>query len=183
MAPVLFTRRNFAGMISLLPFLGIAHGVFAESAQTASEVAHDAESIHQEIIFPATAQRVYTALTEARQFHQVVLLSDDGKAMAATVPTVISGEAGGTFALFGDHIQGRHLEMVPGKLLVQAWRAANWKAGVYSMARFELDQQGQQTKLVFDHTGFPQGQGQHLAAGWHEHYWEPLRKYLAQPSA
>ena len=34
------------------------------------------------------------------------------------------------------------------------------------------------TKLAFDHVGFPAGRAELLAAGWHTHYWEPLRKYL-----
>jgi hypothetical protein len=33
--------------------------------------------------------------------------------------------------------------------------------------------------LVLDHDGFPAGQGEHLAKGWHQNYWEPLARYLA----
>jgi len=35
------------------------------------------------------------------------------------------------------------------------------------------------TKIIFDHTGFPQGKGEHLADGWKANYWEPLEKYLS----
>lgn len=45
--------------------------------------------------------------------------------------------------------------------------------------KFELNDDGSNTKLVFDHTGFPQGAAEHLAIGWKSHYWEPLQKYLA----
>jgi predicted TIM-barrel fold metal-dependent hydrolase len=54
-----------------------------------------------------------------------------------------------------------------------------WNPGVYSIAKFELAEQGPGTKLIFDHTGFPEGQAQHLADGWKEHYWDTLEKYLA----
>jgi activator of HSP90 ATPase len=54
-----------------------------------------------------------------------------------------------------------------------------WDPGVYSIAKFELVQQGSGTKITFDHTGFPQGQAEHLAAGWKANYWEPLEKLLA----
>ena len=54
-----------------------------------------------------------------------------------------------------------------------------WDAGVYSIARFELKEQGAATRLVFDHTGFPLGKAEHLAEGWEANYWEPMRKYLA----
>jgi activator of HSP90 ATPase len=71
------------------------------------------------------------------------------------------------------------VELVPNERLVQAWRVANWNPGVYSIAKFALAEQGTATKLIFDHTGFPDGQGQHLAEGWKTNYWEPLTKYLA----
>jgi activator of HSP90 ATPase len=65
--------------------------------------------------------------------------------------------------------------------LVQAWRVGSWNAGDYSIVKFALVSDRAGTKLVFDHQGFPQGQGKHLAGGWHAHYWEPLKKFLAQP--
>jgi activator of HSP90 ATPase len=61
---------------------------------------------------------------------------------------------------------------------VQAWRSADWPAGVYSIARFELVAEGKQTRVIFDHTGFPASQAEHLEAGWHENYWDALRKHL-----
>lgn len=61
---------------------------------------------------------------------------------------------------------------------VQAWRAGNWEEGRYSLVRFEMKSKGGKTHLVFDHTGFPEDQCDHLAGGWHKMYWEPLAKYL-----
>jgi hypothetical protein len=57
---------------------------------------------------------------------------------------------------------------------------ATWNPGIYSIAKFELAADGYGTRMVFDHTGFPNGQGEHLAAGWKANYWEPLEKYLAR---
>jgi activator of HSP90 ATPase len=74
---------------------------------------------------------------------------------------------------------GDNVELVPGQRIVQAWRAGSWDPGVYSIAKFELVEQGSATKIVFDHTGFPKGAAEHLASGWKEHYWEPLAKLLA----
>jgi activator of HSP90 ATPase len=93
----------------------------------------------------------------------------------------VSGEVGGSFAFFGGYISGRHLELLPGERIVQAWRAASWPDGDYSIVSFELAEQGTDTKIIFDHKGFPDGQAQHLARGWHENYWEPLKTLLAQP--
>lgn len=150
-------------------------------AGATEEISHTAEAIHQETVFKASRKRVYDALTDAKQFDKVMHLSaamQSGMALGNS-PTEISREVGGTFTVFGGHITGRHIELVPNERIVQAWRVPVWGAGLYSIARFELVEQGSDTKIVFDHTGFPVGQAQHLADGWKSNYWEPLAKFLA----
>ena len=178
----LSTRRDFSvRLATLFPVLSIAGTSFASFAMAASAVpgeviSHTAESIHQEVVFKASPKRVYEALTDAKQFDRLVELS--GMSMN-DAPTQISPEVGGAFSLFAGHIVGRHIELVPNRRIVQAWRVVVWNPGVYSIAKFELAEQGPGTKLIFDHTGFPEGQAQHLADGWKEHYWDTLEKYLA----
>jgi transposase-like protein len=63
---------------------------------------------------------------------------------------------GGPFSLFGGHITGRQVELVPDQLVVQAWRAKTWPAGVYSIARFELRRQKEPRPASSSTTtGFP----------------------------
>lgn len=145
-------------------------------------ISHTAEAIHHEPIFKASRKRVYEALTDAKQFDKVVQMSEAMKSMAAAPknPTQISREVGGEFSLFGGYIAGRHVELSPGERVVQAWRSGSWDPHVYSIVKFELTEDGAGTKLVFDHTGFPVGQAEHLARGWKANYWEPLEKFLAQ---
>ncbi len=145
------------------------------------EISHTAEAIHQEVIFKASRKRVYEALTQAKEFDKVVRLSAamQGGMPPGARPTEISTEVGGTFAIFAGHIIGRHLEFVPNERIVQAWRVVDWKAGDFSIAKFELVEQGAETKIVLEHQGFPKGLGEHLAEGWHINYWEPLAKMLA----
>jgi activator of HSP90 ATPase len=126
-------------------------------------------TIHQEIVFKATPAQVYEALTNAEQFSKVT----------GDPSIAINAEEGGAISCFGGYVVGRNVELVPNQRIVQAWRASVWEAGVYSIAKFELKEQGSETLLVFDHTGFPEGQEEHLAAGWHEHYWNPLQKFFA----
>ena len=150
-------------------------------ADDESGVSHSAEAIHQEPVFQAARQRVFEALTKAEQFEQIVQLSAAKRSGAlGTEPAKISAEVGGAFTLFGGYISGRHLELLPGERIVQAWRTGSWKPGEYSIVRFELKEEGPRTKIIFDHLGFPQGQAEHLAAGWKGNYWEPLRKFLEQ---
>ena len=72
-----------------------------------------------EVDLPAAPQRVYQVLTDAKQF-----------SACTGAPADISADVGGAFSIFDGHIIGRHLDMVPGKRLVQAWRVVDWPPGV-----------------------------------------------------
>jgi activator of HSP90 ATPase len=138
------------------------------------DVSRTAESIHQEVVIAATPARVYDALTDAVQFTTVTTFSSVPKAS----PAIIGRSAGAAFSVFGGHIVGRQLELVPAQRIVQAWRVVDWEPGHYSIAKFEFRNENRQTRILFDHTGFPGGQGNHLAEGWTANYWEPLKKYF-----
>ena len=126
------------------------------------------ESIHQEVVIKASPERIYQALTDSKQFSE----------LTGGAPAEISTEAGGPFSCFGGMIVGRSIELVPNQRIVQAWRAKSWEPGVYSIAKFELEAHGAETRLVFDHSSFPEGQREHLAAGWQKNYWDGLKNYL-----
>jgi activator of HSP90 ATPase len=171
----LFTRRDFSvRLASLFPVLGIAGATaLAPAAITAQdahgdEISRTAESIHQEPVFKASRKQVYEAILDEKQFSKM-----------SGMATQISREAGGAFSCFEGQIKGRNVELVPNERIVQAWRSEGWKAGIYSIAKFVLVEQGSGTRIVFDHTGFPVGQAEHLVEGWKGHYWEPLEKYLS----
>jgi len=132
-------------------------------------------TIHQEVSFKANPKQVYETLLSSKQFSECTKKSfDNFTAASASIDPI----AGGTFSLFDGVITGRIIELVPNQLIVEAWRASDWPAGTYSIARFELKPQGSGTKLIFDHTGFPEGLKAHLAIGWQQHYWDALTKYL-----
>ena len=171
-------RQAIVGFLGA--FGGLALGSAGAWARADDGISHTADSIHQEPVFTASPKRVYEALTDAQQFTRVIQLSGALQAMhLPDRPAEISREVGGAFALYGGHITGRHVELVPNVRVVQAWRAGDWPPGVYSIAKFELVEQGSGSKIVFDHTGFPKGAAQGLASGWKAHYWEPLEKLLA----
>jgi uncharacterized protein YndB with AHSA1/START domain len=152
----------------------------AQAESVKEETSHSEESIHQEASFRASRKRVYEALTDTQQFDKVTNLSDDMRSIGpGGTPTEISNRVGGAFVLFRGHIQGRQIELVPNERIVQAWRVEGWAPGLYSIARFEIKEEGSGSRIVFDHTGFPKGLVDHLAAGWKGHYWEPLEKFLA----
>lgn len=180
LAPTQGPTRRQAIVGVAIAFGGLAVVSMKSWARAEDEISRTAESIHQEPIIKASRSRVYEALTEAKQFDKIVLLSGVMQTMhVADKPAEISREVGGPFSLFGGYITGRHVELVPNERIVQAWRAGAWPAGIYSIARFDLVEQGSGTRIVFDHTGFPEGEAESLASGWKAHYWEPMQKLLA----
>ncbi len=125
-------------------------------------------SIHQEIIYQCNSHRIFEVLTNAQQFSEFT-----------GAPAEIDPEAGGKFSCFDGMISGMTIEIALNQLLVQAWRVGNWEPGIYSIVKFEFDEKSDsETKLVFDHTGFPEEHRAHLEQGWHDMYWEPIRKHL-----
>jgi len=125
-------------------------------------------SLHQEAEFKVSSQRLYEVLLDSKQF-----------AACTGVQAEIDPKEGGAFTLFGGQIIGRSVELVPNQRIVQAWRPAHWDPGVYSIAKFEFKPQGTATILLLDHTGFPEGDFDHLSSGWKSHYIENLKKFLA----
>ena len=175
------TRRQMI-LGATVAFGGLAIGSLNSLAAAEEGISHTAESIHHEPVFKAGRKRVYEALTDAKQFERVVQLSSAVKSGMAPAkpPAEISREPGGAFSFFGGYLTGRQIELVPNERIVQVWRAGSWDPGSYSLAKFVFTEQGSGTKLIFDHTGFPLGQAEHLAEGWRINYWEPLAKFLAQ---
>jgi activator of HSP90 ATPase len=150
------------GSVACGPFL---HGQSDASRMRETPVADDHRTaLHQEIDLKASAAEVEATLLNSKQFSAFTRL-------AAT----IDSKEGGAFSLFGGLIVGRNVEIVPGTRIVQAWRPTHWEPGVYSVVRFALKRHGSGTTVVLDHTGFPEGDYDHLFGGWQAHYWDPLR--------
>lgn len=124
-------------------------------------------SVHQEHDFAASRERVYEALLDEGQF-----------AAFSGAPAEIHRVAGGSFALVRGRVTGRIIELIPNRLIVQAWRVVPWQPGIYSIVRFELTAKGDGTHLVLDHSGFPPEDVAARDRGWRRVYFEPLREYL-----
>jgi activator of HSP90 ATPase len=125
-------------------------------------------SLHRELAFDAAPHRIFHILLDSKEFGAMTGMD-----------AAIDPAAGGAFKTFGGLVEGRNVEIVAYQRLVQAWRPTHWDAGVYSIVRFELKAASAGTALALDHTGFPEGEFDHLDTGWHLRYWEPLKKYLA----
>ena len=166
---------SFIAAVFLLQLSVLAQG--KQDTMTAPQNAAaspNSTTIHMEVDFNASPERIYEALLDSRQFSKFAAQSKMFSAKSATIDST----EGGAFSLFDGRIVGRNVQLIPNKLIVQAWRVANWPEGVYSIAKFEFKPHGSGTHLVFDHTGFPEEMHDHLLAGWQTNYWDLLAKYL-----
>ncbi len=128
-----------------------------------------ANRIHQEVTFKAKPSEVYQAYMESRRH----------TAFTKNGPAKISKKIGGAFSAHGGWVSGINLDLVDNKMIVQAWRAKTWPKGDFSIVSFRLSKAGSGTKLVFDHTGIPDGHSEHLADGWRKMYWDKMADYFA----
>jgi activator of HSP90 ATPase len=139
------------------------------AAVPSTETKKSRTSLHQEIDYKVAPQRIY----------EVLLSSKDFSAFSGAAAD-IDPKVGGAFSMFGGLVVGRNVELLANQRIVQAWRLAQeFPEGTYSLVKIELKATEAGTRVILDHTGFPEGHFDHLDEGWHSHYWEPLRKFLA----
>lgn len=99
--------------------------------------------------------------------------------VATEAPAKLSRKAGGAWKAHGGMIGGRNLLMVPGRKIVQTWRARFWKKDELSILimTFEKVAGGAIVKIV--HVGVPRHDQKGVRNGWPNYYWKRWKKYLA----
>jgi activator of HSP90 ATPase len=124
--------------------------------------------ITQTVTLPARPAAVFTTLMDEKEH-----------AAFTSAAAQIDNRAGGAFRCYGGYITGITVELVPDRLIVQAWRSRDWPKGLYSLVTFALSPSaGGKTKLRFTHMGVPAGDFKAKDSGWRTHYWKPLKRYL-----
>ncbi|MCE9500382.1 MAG: SRPBCC domain-containing protein [Leptospira sp.] len=121
----------------------------------------------QKIKFPVSRDAVYNALIDSKK-HSAFTGSSAN----------ISKTVGGKFSAYDGYCYGENLELIPGKLIVQTWRADNWEAGHFSEIRFEFKKVKDGTELKFVQTGIPIEEYEGIKKGWSEFYWEPMNFFF-----
>jgi activator of HSP90 ATPase len=125
------------------------------------------KNIKQNATFKASAHDVYEALIDSKKHSEFT----GGKA-------VISRRVGGKFTAYDGYAEGKNVELVPDKKIVQTWRASDWPEGQISEVTFALEETDGKTKLTFTQTNIPADQAGDIAQGWRDYYWKPLKKML-----
>ena len=90
----------------------------------------------------------------------------------------MSRRINGAFAAYGGWIKGKNLKLIPDRLVVQAWRGADWPKDHYSKAMFLFTKTKNGTKLTFGQTGVPVEKYPDINSGWRTQYWAKMKKAL-----
>ena len=92
----------------------------------------------------------------------------------------VDARVGGVFTAYEGYISGVTTELVENERIVQRWRATDFPGGYPdSKVELTLTPQSGGTRLSLRHSSVPMANAKSYASGWHEHYWQPLRAYLA----
>ena len=125
------------------------------------------KDIKQEVIIKATPHEVYEALMDSKKHSEFT----GGGAK-------ISRKVGGSFTAFDGYSNGKNIELVEDKKIVQSWRASDWPEGHYSTVTFIMKPVKGGTELSFSQKEVPVDDAKDVADGWKEYYWEPLKDFL-----
>jgi activator of HSP90 ATPase len=126
-------------------------------------------AIQQRVRFPASPQTLFALYLDSKMH---------SRATGATAR--ISRKVGGRFTAFGKQLEGRNLLLVPGKQIVQLWRASHWKREDWSILVLTFSKVPGGTQLDLMHIGVPQYDHPGVKLGWPKYYWRPWKKFLAQ---
>lgn len=123
------------------------------------------KTIKQKVIFNASPHEVYEALMDYKKHTKFTGAS-----------AKISREVGGKFTAYGDYIEGKNLELVPDKKIVQTWHSSEWADGIYSKVTFLLRKIKDGTQLDFIHEEVPEEFYEDIKQGWIDHYWSKMKE-------
>lgn len=127
-------------------------------------------TIVQKIVFKNTSTKKLYDLYMDAKLHGMITNGD----------VTISEKAGSKLEVFGGYITGKTLQTVKNKLIVQQWHGSDWAAGSEDSAFvLSFEKQGKDAILHVFHANVPDEKAKGLDKGWHDHYWNPWKQYLA----
>jgi len=127
------------------------------------------KTIEQSILIKASPHEVYEAFMDSKKHSKFT----ESKAK-------ISREIGGKFTIFEGDLEGKNIELIPDKKIVQSWRSneEGWPKTHYSTITIELESTENGTLLKFKQTEVPSTSFESVREGWDEYYWGPMKNML-----
>lgn len=128
--------------------------------------------IQQSVRFRTSPQALFDLYLDSRRH-----------SLSTGAPATISRKMGGKFKAFKGQLEGKNLLIVPGKQIVQLWRATHWRKQDWSILilSFSAATGGAEVDLI--HVGVPAYDHKGVSRGWPQYYWRPWKKYLSKSVA
>jgi len=128
------------------------------------------ESIKVSAVLPAIPEKVYNAW-----------MSSEEHGRFTGSKAEISPRKGGSFMAWDGYIEGKNLELEPGKRIVQSWRTSEFPSRSPDSrieVLFEKSEKG--TRITINHSNIPDGQGKQYKQGWLDYYFKPMKRYFGK---
>ncbi|MCE9537730.1 MAG: SRPBCC domain-containing protein [Bacteroidetes bacterium] len=129
------------------------------------------KTIVQKVVFKnTTAKALYELYMDAKK-HSLVI----------GAPAKISAKEGIKYSAHGGYINGKNLQLVKDKLIVQSWKAEDWdKEDIDSTFIILLEPKGKDVILHMTHANVPDKHSAGVKSGWYDYYWKPWKKYISE---
>lgn len=128
-----------------------------------------AKTIFQSILFRNTGVSVLYNLYMDAKLHSMVTGS----------AAKIQKKEGTKFSAYDDYCFGKNLQLIPNRLIVQSWRAADWTdTDAASTFILLFEDAGKDAIVTMTHANVPDHQYKALKDGWNNFYWKPWKVYL-----
>jgi uncharacterized protein YndB with AHSA1/START domain len=120
-------------------------------------------------IIPASPEQVYNAWLDSGKHG----LMTGGSASVSAI-------AGETFEAWDGYIQGKNLELEPGKRILQSWRTSEFEDSEEdSLLEIFFTPEGGGTRVTIRHSNLPQ-HGMQYQQGWIDSYFTPMKDYFGK---
>jgi activator of HSP90 ATPase len=129
--------------------------------------------IVQSVIFKAPPEKLF-ALFANPKLHSA----------ATRANATVSAKPGAKWTAFDGMLKGRNILVVPGKMIVQAWRASHWpKTDPDSILILTFSKVPGGGKVDMVHANVPLHDHKGVTKGWPHYYWNSWKAYLKEQSA
>ena len=92
----------------------------------------------------------------------------------------ITSKEGTTYSAHDGYITGKNLQLVPGRLIVQSWRASDWSEDTIDSTFILLfEANGKDSIVQMIQANVPDNQVVSLSKGWRAHYWDHWKQWLS----
>jgi activator of HSP90 ATPase len=129
--------------------------------------------IVQSVTFTASPEELFDLFTNSEKHSAAT----GGKA-------TVSAKPGAKWKAWDGMLSGKNLVVVPGQMIVQAWRGSHWKeTDLDSILILNFSKAAGGGKIDLVHAGVPAHDHKGVTNGWPQYYWKPWKAYLKKQQA